>query len=255
MNIETHEEDWAIYFTTINENRIGSVLVDLGLINIAPIESKFNLITITTFMNNRTEDGLSSAEENEFLNEIENNFIDLLGSKYETIYTGRLKYDNKILSYFYAEKISDFENTFAEIKNQYPKYRFEYAIKEENDWRAYFEVLYPSEFEMQVIQNGRVVENLEENGDKLNKERQVDHWIYFNSEPDRENFLNSIKKDNFEIVSKDKTNNEDAPFELQIARIDNVDYESANEYVMYLWQKAQEFNGNYDGWETFIVKD
>ncbi|MCU0240152.1 MAG: ribonuclease E inhibitor RraB [Pyrinomonadaceae bacterium] len=34
-----------------------------------------------------------------------------------------------------------------------------------------------------------------------------------------------------------------------------VDYESVNEYVMFLWQKAQEFNGNYDGWETFIVND
>lgn len=255
MNNETHEEDWAVYFSTVNENQIGSILVDLGYSDVAPIETKFELITITTFMNDSTGDGLSSAEESETLNKIEDYFIDLIVSKDEAIYVGRLKYDGKILSYFYCENTNDFENTFTKIKNQHPDYRFEFNIKKEKDWRAYFEVLYPSEFEMQVIQNGRVIENLEEHGDKLEKERQVDHWIYFRSASDRENFLDAIKEKHFEIVNKDEISIEETPFQLQISRIDKVDYESANEYVMYLWQKSQEFNGDYDGWETFVIRD
>lgn len=231
------------------------LLVDLGFNNIAPIESKSNLITITTFMNSPNEDGLSSTEESSVLNEIEDYFIDLIISKYNAVYPGRLKYDSKILSYLYCETTNDFEKTFTEIKKQYPDYRFEYDIKEEKDWRAYFEVLYPSEFEMQVIQNGLVIENLESHGDKLEKERAVDHWIYFKSETNREIFLGAIKDKNFEIVHKDLISSGDSPYSLQLSRIDKVDYESVNEYVMYLWQKAQEFNGDYDGWETFIVKD
>ncbi len=255
MNNENYEEDWAIYFSTIGENQLGSILVDLGFNNTAPIESKSNLISITTFMNNPNKDGLSSAEESSLLNEIEDYFIDLIVSKYNVVYPGRLKYGSKILSYFYCQTTNDFENIYTEIKTQYPNYRFEYNIKEEKDWRAYFEVLYPSEFEMQVIQNGRVIENLESHGDKLEMERQVDHWIYFKSESDRENFLKSIEGNSFEIVNKDKTSFGESPFSLQLSRIDKVDYESVNEYVMYLCQKAQEFNGDYDGWETFIVKD
>ena len=255
MNNETQEEDWAIYFAPVNEDQLGSVLVDLGFNNIAPIESKSNLITITTFMNNPTEDGLSSAEESSLLNQIEDYFIDLIVSKYNAVYPGRLKYDNKILSYFYCANTNDFENIFTEIKSHYPTYRFEYSVKEEKNWRAYFEVLYPSPFEMQVIQNGRVIENLQKHGDKLEKERPVDHWIYFKSETDRENFLNAIKEMNFEIESKDETSSGESPFSLQLSRIDKADYESVNEYVMYLWQEAQEFNGDYDGWETLIIKD
>jgi uncharacterized protein (TIGR01619 family) len=245
MNNESYEEDWAVYFSTVGENQIGSILVDLGFNNISPIEPKFNLITITTFMNNPTEDGLSSAEESSILNEIEDYFIDLIVSKYNAVYPGRLKYDSKILSYFYCEKKDEFEKTFTEIESQYPNHRFEYNVKEEKDWRAYFEVLYPSPFEMQVIGNGKVIENLEKHDDKLEKERQVDHWIYFKSESDRENFLSAIEGNSFG----------ESPFSLQISRIDKVDYESINEYVMYLWEKTQEFNGDYDGWETFIVKD
>lgn len=255
MNIENYQEDWAVYFTTVNENQLGSVLVDLGFNNVAPIDSKSNVITITTFMNNPTEDGLSSSEESETLNQIEDYFIDLVVSKYNAVYVGRLKYDSKILSYFYCEKTSDFENLFTEIKNQYPNYQFDYNVKEEKDWRGYFEVIYPSPFEMQVIQNGRVIENLEKHNDKLEKERQVDHWIYFKSETDRENFLNAIAGMNFNIEDKNTTSTTESPFTLQISRIDKVDYESVNEYVMCLWEKAQEFNGDYDGWETFIVKD
>ena len=254
MESENQQEDWAVYFCTVNEDEIGSALVDLGFANIAPIESKSHLITITTFMNNPTEDGLSSNEENDLLNQIEDYFIESIVEELDASYVGRLKYDGKILSYFYSGKTENVQNTIKKIEQKFPNYRFEQSFKEERNWRAYFEVLYPSPFEMQVIQNGRVIENLEKHGDNLEKERQVDHWIYFKSETDRENFISSIKGNGFEIMEKETLSSGDSPFSLQLSRIDKVDYENVNEYVMYLWQEAQQFNADYDGWETFIVK-
>ena len=91
-------------FSTIHGGKIGSILVDLGFNDIAPIESKSNLITIKMFMNNPTEDGLSSNEESTILNQIEDYFIDLIVTKYQAVYPGRLKYDGQILSYFYSDK-------------------------------------------------------------------------------------------------------------------------------------------------------
>lgn len=255
MKIESHQEDWAVYFSTVDEDKIGSILVDLGFAGIAPIQSKLQLTTITIFMKNTTEDGLSSAEESDLLNQIEEDFIELIVGQLDAVYVGRLKYNGKILSYFYSENTEGIENIFARIEQKYPNYRFEHSSKEEKGWRAYFEVLYPSPFEMQVIQNGRVVENLEKHGDTLEKERQVDHWIYFKTESGREYFLESIKDDGFKVLEKDITNSGELPFSLQISRVDKIDYESVDEYVLYLWQKAQEFNGDYDGWETSVVKD
>jgi uncharacterized protein (TIGR01619 family) len=254
MESESCQEDWAVYFSTVNEDQIGSTVVDLGFAGIAPIQSKLQLTTFTIFMKNPTEDGLSSAEESDLLNQIEDDFIELIVGQLDAVYVGRLKYDGKILSYFYSKNIEGIEDIFARTEQKYPNYRFEHGSKEEKDWRAYFEVLYPSPFEMQVIQNGRVVENLEKQGDTLEKEREVEHWIYFKTESEREHFLVSIKDDGFEIVEKDTTNSSQLPFSLQISRVDKVDYENIHEYVLYLWQKAQEFNGDYDGWETSVVK-
>lgn len=255
MTDENYEEDWAIYFCTISDGQIGAVFVDIGLAQLAPVESKPFLFTFTTKMNNPAEDGLSSADEADKLNQIETNLIESLAAKNEVIYTGRIKFGGKMQSYFYCEKINGLENTISNVIADFPEYSFEHKFTEEKDWGAYFEVLYPSPFEMQVIQNGRVIENLEKHGDKLEKERLVDHWIYFDSETNRENFLEAIKDKGFEIIDKDIISFGDSPFSLQLSRVDKADYQSVNEYVMYLWEKAQEFNGDYDGWETFIVRD
>jgi hypothetical protein len=45
------------------------------------------------------------------------------------------------------------------------------------------------------------------------------------------------------------------PYQLRLSRKDKVDPESVDSYVLDLWQKAKDADGEYDGWETFIVKD
>lgn len=255
MNDEIYQEDLAVYFTNINENQIGVVIVDIGLASIAPVESKPFLLTCATLMNHPAEDGFSSESENETLNQIEDSLIESIVSNQNAIYAGRLKSGGRIQSYFYCEKTDGIEGTISEATLNYPSYNFQHNFSEERDWETYFEILYPQPLEMQIIQNGRVIENLQEHGDSLEKERQVDHWIFFKSAADRESFLDAIKDKGFEVAGKDETSQNDSPFTLQLSRLDKVDHESVDEYVIYLWQTAQEFNGDYDGWETFIVKD
>lgn len=255
MKNQFHEEDWATYLTTVYDNQLGSVLVDLGLSSVAPVGSFSTLFTFITYFNQPSEDGLTAESEYEIINQIEDDLIEVLDSENDIIYTGRIKFSGKMYSYFYFEAELNFEKCISELKAKYSEYKFEYTQKEDSDWTAYFEVLFPTEFEMQIIQNGKVIENLQEHGDLLEKERPVSHWIYFQNLDDRENFWDNIKGLGFEILEKEETSSGELPFSLQLSRVDKVDYESVNDYVLFLWQKSQEFNGEYDGWETFIVKE
>jgi hypothetical protein len=98
-----------------------------------------------------------------------------------------------------------------------------------------------------------VIDNLEKNGDTLAKARPVDHWIYFKTEQDKRQFRDRIKNDGFAIISDDHDSSlGDNPYRLHISRVDKVDQDSVDEYVIYLWQLASECNGDYDGWETSI---
>ena len=137
----------------------------------------------------------------------------------------------------------------------YQDYQYDYGIKKDPKWSAYFDFLYPLPIQMQSILNRRVVDNLESHGDSLTKERPVFHWMYFKSDSDRDKLLQMIEDDNFEIISKSHDDSWRYPFGLQISRVDRVDWRSVDDYVLKLWNLANECNGNYDGWETSIEMD
>ncbi len=237
-------------------DKLGSIFVDLGLRKVAPIADKPNVVWVSIKMNNPREDGLSSQEESGLLGDIEDALVQKIISKHNAIYVGRLTSSGDRDLYFYFGDTTLYDKTISEVMVTYPKYQFDFGSKEDKEWGGYFDFLYPLPQQFQSIQNRRVIEQLEKGGDKLTKERDVFHWIYFKSDSDREKFLEKIKNDKFSIVDKgsDKSWGEFA-YRLQIKRVDKVDQKSVDEYVIYLWKLANEMGGEYDGWETSIEKD
>ncbi len=254
INNPIHEEEWDFYLSNV-ESVIGSFYIDLGLITIAPINDKPNLVWISLKMNYPGEDGLSSNEEFDKLVEIEDRLKEFISVKHNSIYAGRLTNNNHRDYFFYFEDTTIYDKTISEALVAFPSYRYEFGTKEEQNWETYLDFLYPDPRQFQSIQNRRVIENLEENGDLLTKERQVDHWIYFETQNDRAQFLTKIKGDGFQIVNQDfEIESSDFPYSLQIARVDKVDIDSIDDCVLNLWELAEECNGNYDGWETSVEK-
>ncbi|AZA47061.1 DUF695 domain-containing protein [Chryseobacterium carnipullorum] len=250
-----HEEEWDFYFSNVNDN-LGSLFVDLGVREVAPIKDKPNIVWVSIRMNNPREDGLSSQEESGILADIEDALVARIISEHNAVYVGRLTSAGDRDLYFYFGDTILYDKTISEVMVAYPKYEFDYGSKEDKEWDDYFDFLYPTPQQFQSIQNRHVIEQLEKNGDSLNKAREVDHWIYFQTETDRETFLQKISNDGFSIVDKDYDKElDETPFKLHIKRIDYVDQNSVDVYVIYLWKLANELNADYDGWETSIEKD
>jgi uncharacterized protein (TIGR01619 family) len=251
----SHEEDWDFYFSKVDDI-LGSFYVDLGIEKIAPLTDKPNLVWISVTMNNPREDGLSSNEEFDTLSAIEDRLQKFINSKHNSIYAGRLTTDGRRDFYFYMDDTTLYDKTISESMVAFPTYTFDFGIKEDSQWEQYLNFIYPNPRQFQSIQNRRVVDNLEKNGDPLTKARQVDHWIYFKTDGDRTDFLNKIKPLKFGIVSgNEKTSFGGFPYKLHISRVDNVDLDSVDDYVLDLWEFANECNGDYDGWETSVEKE
>lgn len=250
-----HDEDWDFYFSNVDDI-IGSFYVDLGLSKIAPVKDKPNLVWISLKMNNAREDGLSSNEESETLYAIEDRIQNYILKNHTAFYAGRLTSNSTRDFYFYFGETTLYDRTISEAMVAFPSYSYDFGSKEDPEWSTYSDFIYPNPKQFQSIQNRKVVDNLEENGDPLTKERQVDHWIYFNTRNDRENFLIKIKDEGFKIINEDfDKESSDFPYSLQIARVDKVDIDSVNDYILNLWDLADECNGNYDGWETSVEKE
>ena len=104
------------------------------------------------------------------------------------------------------------------------------------------------------MSNQQILVQLQSAGDDLSKERQVDHWIYFPDKSKRDLFIIDVKKNGFKIESQDIINNSGLPYQLHISRIDYIDMESISKLSLNLRRKAKELGGDYDGWETFVIK-
>lgn len=252
---QSYKEEWDFYFSNVDDI-IGSFYIDLGLVKIAPASDKPNLVWISVQMNSPRDDGLSSSEEFETLKTIEDRLQEFILTQHNAIYTGRLTTDKRRDFYFYMGDTTLYDKTISESMVAFPTYSFDFGIKEDEQWEHYFNFMYPNPRQFQSIQNRRVIDNLEDHGDPLTKARRVDHWIYFKSNNDRNAFLNKIGHLNFDIVSKDETTSfGEYRYKLQISRVDNVDHNSVDDYVLQLWEIAAECNGDYDGWETSVEKE
>jgi hypothetical protein len=76
----------------------------------------------------------------------------------------------------------------------------------------------------------------------LTARRVVSHWVYFKSPEERAGFVAHAVRLDFKVG-------------VMLERIDHVDFHSINDVTVQLFRLAQEFNGDYDGWETSVETD
>lgn len=245
---------WDFYFSNINGQKASS-FVNLGIHKEAPLAGYEYLACVSVKMNSPQEDGLSSQEEFSLLSKMEETLINALTFNTESQYVGRVTFAGKRDFYFYLTDTEKLQNIVNEAMQKHSDYPFDIHCKGEKAWDTYFALLYPTPAQMQTIQNRHIIEQLERAGDSLKKERPVFHFIYFNTDTDRENFISRVSPAGFTIHTKefDDALTEFA-YSLQIERVDKVDWESVNEYVAYLSAIAQDCHGTYDGWETSVEK-
>lgn len=250
-----YQPDWTFYFSNVND-KLSSIATDLNLMNIAPVNGQDNVVYVSIKMPNPREDGLSSNKDADDLWQIEDEIIKAFdNNKLNYTFAGRLTSNGFRDLYFFGENTILMEKKVSSTMTAFPKYEFDFGHKPDKEWSGYFDFLYPLPRQMQVIQNRRVLEQLEKGGDDLTKKREVFHWIYFKTQNELDQFESFTNSLGFKTKNKGKTEQpNEYKFVISISRVDKVGYDEIDEYTIELWEKAQELNGDYDGWETSIEK-
>lgn len=250
-----YTSDWGAFLTTIDNNEVGSIMTDLGLRPVVPIPEFETRVMVELIMLDPGPAGMSSATEIDLLNEIDEKLEAVLKQNHDAIYAGRLNHGGKLTSFSYVKEATNANETVVSVMSAYPQYQYKVETKHDPGWEMYLEFLYPEPVQMQTIQNGKVIQNLIENGDSLVSKRRVDHWAYFPDEEKRNRFLGFVKSKGFAVEGARHTPDNTNPYSLQFYRDDKVDQESVDEYTVELWQFANDIGGDYDGWETLVIRD
>lgn len=250
-----YQPDWAFYFTNVND-KLSTIGTDLNLINLAPVQGQENVVYISIKMPNPREDGMSSNEDAEELWKIEDDILKAFDTKnLNYTFVGRLTSNGFRDLYFFGDNTIQMEKQVSVSMVAFPNYEFDFGHKPDKEWSGYFDFLYPAPIQMQSIQNGRVLQQLEKGGDDLTKPREVFHYIYFKTADELDQFESFTRNLNFKTKNRENTEQpNDFNFVITVSRIDKVGYNEIDEYTLTLWEKAQELNGDYDGWDTSIEK-
>ena len=244
---------WNVYLAQYEEG-IGSVTLDMDLIHNSPQANKpYIVITGVTYKDCRA-DGFPNDNELEQLYQIADAAEEAIAAKTKHTLAGTFTQQCQRLSYLYVHDTTGIRQALKALySDKYNGYEYYLNIKEDREWKAYREFLYPNEFILEDMANRDVLFNLMKQGDDLSKARQVDHWLYFPTDKSRKGFISYAKKLGFKIEETGKSEGQ-LSFKLRISRSDKIDHMSINTLTIGLKKEARKHQGEYDGWETFVMK-
>ena len=251
-------EDWGVYFCRWFDEQPACVRVNLALalLEFDPQEKYTKRIQLSVMLKNPDENGFPTKEEEETLYQIED-LLDSIIKEKEGILAAFLRWDKRLSVFTYVEDEKGYEEAFAvALKEQFPGYEYKFWVDEDEEWETYFNALYPDKYEYQGILNNRLIYQIQMDGDTM-VPRVLEHCLYFKTKEKRKEFLEKVETEGFRRIDEradevvDETN--EYPYQLVVGRED--DFKDTNRVTWYLMEKAEELDGEYEGWGCVTVKE
>ena len=247
-------DNWDFYFCKVDDE-LASIFVDLGLAHEAPIAQLSHVGSVRIRMRNPRNDGLSSADEAADLKELERALESHVNSSAPAgVLVGRSTSGGNRDLFFYVPSDEGWGSGIDAVLRRFPDYKVEADAWEDRAWEAYFAFLLPNKEQKQTIENRKVCEQLESRGDSLNQPREIDHWVYFREPDQRKQFQARVEGMGFRTGGLTEAPSREAAYGIQIRRVDLPSYNAIDDVTLPLFRLAQEFGGEYDGWETVVLK-
>jgi len=242
-------DEWDFFFASVDD-AVVSIFVDLGIRPEVPIETRPWLLWVHVDMQAPRPDGLSSSEEAPKLKEIGDALDASVSATCGAQLVGRVTGGGKREFYFHAAEPGPLDEAAAQVMQSFEGYGFQCGSAFQPEWDHYLGTLYPSDTNLQRMQNRRLLEGLAAEGDVHELPRKVDHWLYFADAEGRAACRDTLTAIGFEVEEQTVAEGEgdQLPFALVVSRLDSVDKQSINGVTLELVRLAGEYRGDYDGW-------
>lgn len=246
-------DHWEHYFARVDD-KIASFLVNISIRDQAPDGGLPFVAYVRLHMNSPRDDGLSSNDEADLLAAVEDALENALVDA-RAVYVGICTTNACRDLFFYVAGVENWDEKVAAAMQPFPSYRFESGSWKDEEWSSYLTYLYPSPRNWAAIGDRRVCKALEEAGDKLVEPRGIDHWIYFDSREPRDSFVAAAASLGFHVRELTDPDSQSKKWKAQLWRMDVPAYDKIDDILTPLRDLAEEHGGDYDGWESFVVRD
>lgn len=200
--------------------------------------------------------GFPSRETFDDLYALENK-IEEIASNNGSKYPGRFITDGIGYYLVYSNSPEKVKAQLENLMNKVTKFSFDISVRDGNDWKDYYQMLYPPQKDKQRYHNSILINRIIQVGDKPDKERGIDHGVFFHTAEDREAYLKELKKLKFPYKSfqffEDK--DIDRAFTLELKVISPLKLDLLNSSTDILISLAEKYNAMYDGWGAEVIRE
>jgi hypothetical protein len=248
--------DWEFYNCDMDGARC-MVFVRVDLMDSAPDASRPAMLLVVLNVKSKRADGLTNEPETTYLQEVERTLDRELADAWSAVYVARYTKAGERTMAYYLPNEPDRTVLDAIVTRCAPGYTYRIESHPDEKWENYRDILYPNDKAWLEIGNRPVLDRLSDAGDPLKPERHTLHWLYFNGRRQRDGFIKALRSHGakFDVVEPLEP---DADFEKYGVRLEH-------QCSMQTWaligaqlpiiRLAQEFNGEYDGFECAQVPD
>lgn len=247
------QEYWEAYMKPM-EGHPSMVSFNAGVSDTVPDSEYMYVGFVKVPLKLPTAEGLITAEEEDEIGFIEDR-LEMESLRYRHgKYIGRIITQGTVTFIYYLKLDFEWGDTANAAMKHFENYRYEVGSRMDMEWEVYTKLLFPTAAEWQIIQNHHTCDQLKEAGDNLRLPRAIEHKMFFEMAENRTAFAAHMDKEGFR-VQKEFGPTEDVPlYGLQFYRIDTPFYYDIDNLTLSLIAEGESFNGQYDGWETSLVK-
>lgn len=212
-----------------------------------------NLVEIRLAYQAPNENGLPTHEEFQPVNEIEDR-IEAFSEEERDWYVGRVTVGGHRIFFVYTSREESVWEGFIKKLGSQSGYKLLVSYSDDPEHKGYFNDLYPSADDWQIIKDLEVIEQLGEHGDDGSAKRKVDHWLFFKDKESAKGFVAWAESDRFTEETEYSHETDDGRYCVRLYHHGTLKIGDIGNHTVALRRKAEEFGGEYDGWETPVVK-
>lgn len=240
------------FFPSTRDGQQAFIFFDKGISeHLASLQQRF-VVRFVVHFKNPTENGMPTDDESKVLRRLEDELTARV-QKLGGVYVGRVTTAGTRTFVFYWDFGERASQEIAQRLSASYRYDTSVSIAPDPEKKVYWQELFPSESELRSIKDIRVIEALESHGDDLSTERKIEHWVYFPMAEQRDAFMDWAESAGYSpsVIESDYTKE----FGVRLSHVARPSFDSINLHTLELLEEAKAHGGDYDGWETYVVRD
>jgi len=244
-------EEYGVFFRAAGGHR-SSVIVNLSIGDTAPLPHLPSLLRVLIAVPMAKSPTMGMPGENGTYASIELELITAMARDAGATFVARELTHGQMKFYFYAPHGKSPDPVISDVLRSFPTFRHRVSRIPDPEWTIYFDELYPTRIEFQLMRIQERRANAEAAGDLLEAPRPICHWAYFANPADREKFVERIRHRGFKfhLLERREPDTLERPYCVELARNDRADHPYLDDVVHWLNRQAEQCGGEYDGFEA-----